>query len=158
MSLRNSTLSRSNPAFSAGRSIWRALVMDRNPAPGASYIFVIPSFKDNSGMVGYMPLKSGYGFITPRATPRDVAHELGHGKFHLRHTFSEKNANNLPKSTTQNLMDYSTGYELWKYQWDYIHDPEGGWFLFQDVEEAAYISEDNEVEWILEIYSPMVSE
>jgi hypothetical protein len=23
-------------------------------------------------------------------------------------------------------MDYSAGTELWKYQWDYIHNPEGG--------------------------------
>ncbi|ALO13823.1 hypothetical protein L21SP5_00143 [Salinivirga cyanobacteriivorans] len=33
-------------------------------------------------------------------------------------------------------MDYSTGTELWKYQWDLIHNPEGGWHIFEDVEEG----------------------
>jgi len=50
----------------------------------------------------------------------------------------------LPEGSTQNLMDYPStgsgqvpGSELWKYQWDYIHNPEGGWFLWEDVEEGA---------------------
>ncbi len=36
-------------------------------------------------------------------------------------------------------MDYSTGTELWKYQWDFIHDPEGGWHIFEDVEEGELV-------------------
>jgi hypothetical protein len=117
------------------RAVWRAYVFQRSSVPGTTYMFVIPSFKDNPNVRGYMPLKSGYGFITPQTTPREVAHELGHGKFHLRHTFSNDNRFKVPQGT-QNLMDYSGGTELWKYQWDYIHDPEGGWFLFEDVEEG----------------------
>jgi hypothetical protein len=46
---------------------------------------------------------------------------------------------NLPEGSTQNLMDYSAGTELFKYQWDFIHNPEGGWFLWEDVEEGAYV-------------------
>jgi len=34
-------------------------------------------------------------------------------------------------------MDYSAGTELFKYQWDYIHNPEGGWFVWEDSEEGA---------------------
>ena len=30
----------------------------------------------------------------------------------------------MPESTTLNLMDYANGTELWKYQWDLIHNPE----------------------------------
>lgn len=37
-------------------------------------------------------------------------------------------------------MDYSTGAELLKYQWDFIHDPEGGWYLWEDSEEGATIN------------------
>ncbi len=44
--------------------------------------------------------------------------------FNLRHTFSDKAQNFLPEKTTLNLMDYANGTELWKYQWDLIHNPE----------------------------------
>ncbi len=119
------------------RAMMRAYVMQRNRVPGTTYLFIIPGFADNSSMVGYMPLKSGYGFLTPTATTRDAAHELGHGVFNLRHTFSSNNVITLPEGSTQNLMDYSQGTELFKYQWDFIHNPEGGWFLWEDSEEGA---------------------
>jgi hypothetical protein len=45
----------------------------------------------------------------------------------------------LEQGSTQNLMDYSTGTELWKYQWDYTHNPEGGWFVFEDSEEGGFL-------------------
>ena len=119
------------------RAFWRAYVMQRNRVPGTTYLFAIPGFKDNPSMAGYMPLKSGYGFLTPQATTRDAAHELGHGVFNLRHTFSTNNVVNLPEGDTQNLMDYSSGTELFKYQWDLIHDPKGGLYLFQEEGEGA---------------------
>ena len=34
------------------------------------------------------------------------------------------------------------GTELFKYQWDFIHNPEGGWFVFEDSEEGAAVSFD----------------
>jgi hypothetical protein len=34
-------------------------------------------------------------------------------------------------------MDYPNGNELFKYQWDFIHNPEGGWFVGEDSEEGA---------------------
>lgn len=49
---------------------------------------------------------------------------------------------NLPEGTTQNLMDYSAGTELFKYQWDYVHNPEGGWFVGEDSEEGASVNID----------------
>lgn len=120
------------------RAIWRAYVGQRTPVPGTTYLFIIQGFDDNPDMAGYMPLRSGYGFLTPTATTRDAAHELGHGVFNLRHTFSDNNVINLPQGSTKNLMDYSTGTELFKYQWDYIHNPEGGLFVFEDSEEGAF--------------------
>ena len=51
-------------------------------------------------------------------------------------------------------MDYRGGTRLHKYQWDYIHNPEAmlGWF--QDDEENADMTLRQDVEWIVEIYSP----
>ena len=119
------------------RSIKWAYLAQRTPAPGTFYLFIVPSFTGNPGMVGYMPLKSSYGFLVPTATARDAAHELGHGVFNLRHTFSPDNIFKLDESTTDNLMDYKGGDELWKYQWDFAHDPESGLFVFEDSDESA---------------------
>jgi len=38
------------------------------------------------------------------------------------------------------------GTELFKYPWDFIHNPERGLYLFQNEEEATYISNDYEIE------------
>jgi len=58
--------------------------------------------------------------------------------FRLWHTFSSNSDYFMPRKTSDNLMDYNDGERLHKYQWDYIHNPEGGLYLFQDEEEAAY--------------------
>ncbi|HOK99875.1 MAG TPA: hypothetical protein PLD12_12130, partial [Bacteroidales bacterium] len=71
-------------------------------------------------------------------------HEVAHGLFTLRHTFSNENAYILPQGTTDNLMDYS-GQEataLYKYQWDLIHNPQRVWFAWlKDEEEGELLSE-----------------
>lgn len=79
-----------------------------------------------------------------------VAHESGHGIFRLWHTFSSKNNYQLAKGATTNLMDYSTkpnATDLFKYQWDYCHNPENMTGLFQDEEEGEYAP----VTWISSI-------
>ncbi|KAF5063069.1 hypothetical protein DSECCO2_298340 [anaerobic digester metagenome] len=121
------------------RAIWQAFLAEQTYDRNAVYLFVVTGF-NKADTRGYMPLRSGYGFISTAATARDAAHELGHGVFNLRHTFSPYNRYQLPESTTSNLMDYKNGTDLLKYQWDYIHDPEGGWFVWEDVEEGAMIS------------------
>ena len=121
------------------RAVWESFLASMQYDPvqqGQAYLFVIPGITEGGDVRGYMPIKSRYGFVTAEASTRDVAHELGHGVFNLRHTFSEENSFTLPQGDTDNLMDYSTGTELWKYQWDFIHGPEGGWFIFEDVREA----------------------
>jgi hypothetical protein len=91
-----------------------------------------------------MPLKRRYGFIfldnnnSIEQQVHTIAHELGHGAFRLKHTFSEHPT--LTKGTTNNLMDYSDSTHLFKYQWDYIHDPEAMMALWQDEEEGELIS------------------
>ncbi|MBN2661044.1 MAG: hypothetical protein JXR54_07230, partial [Tannerellaceae bacterium] len=71
-----------------------------------------------------------------------LAHELGHGAYTLRHTFSPYSPYYIDQGTTDNLMDYagSDATRLFKYQWDLIHDPQTMLFAFmQDEEEGAII-------------------
>lgn len=108
----------------------------------AYYIFLIGD--DISTRSGFMPFKRKYGYVFTSKTKniaKTIAHELGHGAFRLRHTFTQYPA--LAKNTTQNLMDYTDGKELYKYQWDFVHDPENmvGWFV--DDEEGEMIHKDH---------------
>jgi hypothetical protein len=65
-------------------------------------------------------------------------HSVGGRAFRLWHTFSSESDFYMPEGSSDNLMDYKeTATRLHKYQWDYIHDPEGGLYLFQDEEEGA---------------------
>src|SRR6056297_4334353 len=119
-----------------------------------------------------MSLKSQYGFIySGNIDALTIAHELGHvqrkpgfcdfkkqnplvelippelcgggSAFRLWHTFSTESDFLLPQNTSDNLMDYNDGERLHKYQWDYIHNPEGGLYLFEDDDEGAMVSEDD---------------
>lgn len=106
------------------------------------YLFLID--QSSSGSVyGFMPRskQAGFIFMNPHNGDDDmlvntVAHELGHGAFNLKHTFDEFPA--ITKGSTLNLMDYknSTGTELYKYQWDYVHNPQSVLALFEDSEDA----------------------
>jgi hypothetical protein len=75
---------------------------------------------------GFMPRDKQFGYIFTQGFPETdnlytaAAHELGHGIFRLEHTFS--NDYKIP-SPTDNLMDYSNGAHIAKWQWDLIHDP-----------------------------------
>ncbi|GEM_PF-2723768 len=86
--------------------------------------------EDKGGDVaGYMPLQRQVGFIYDNPNPFIIAHELGHGAFNLRHTFSPESFI-AAERTTQNLMDYNGGTELWKHQWEFIRDPQNIWFAW----------------------------
>ncbi|MBP7223466.1 MAG: hypothetical protein KBA50_09485, partial [Sedimentibacter sp.] len=80
-------------------------------------------------MAGYMPLQRQVGFIYDNPNLFVVAHELGHGAFNLRHTFSLESFI-AAERTTQNLMDYAGGTELWAHQWGQIRDPQNIWFAW----------------------------
>ena len=67
-------------------------------------------------VAGYMPRYYPYGFIYPGASNRTIAHELGHGIAGLEHPFPESQVS----GSTQNLMDYRDGEELWHFQWDIL--------------------------------------
>ena len=127
------------------RQFNRAFKRSRDIDNDAYYLFLIPPGPDDSSgytkagpsRLGFMPFKKQFGYIfTERANDlsHTIAHELGHGAFRLRHPFDERG---LAQGSTDNLMDYSQGIQLYKYQWDNVHNPEAmvGWL--QDDEESA---------------------
>jgi len=89
-----------------------------------------------------MPINGQCGFVflhnvSAEGVARVAAHELGHGVFRLYHTFSSDNRYILPEGTTDNLMDYNGGTALYKYQWDYIHNPQTMLFAWAEEEEEG---------------------
>jgi hypothetical protein len=88
------------------------------------YIFVMNG-ASNPSTLGDMPRgkKFGYIFLTggtgSQNVGRTVAHEIGHGRFTLQHTFNHFNKTDL----SNNLMNDGLDNQLSKYQWDIIHDP-----------------------------------
>ena len=88
---------------------------------------------ETGGVAGYMPRYYPYGFIYPGAANRTIAHELGHGIAGLEHPFPESQVS----GSTQNLMDYREGTELWHFQWDMLQDPARKIFKWWQNEEGA---------------------
>jgi hypothetical protein len=76
---------------------------------------------------GFMPRGQQFGYMFTKgfANENDLyigaAHELGHGVFLLKHPFD--NDYKIPALSTDNLMDYTDGTHIAKWQWDLIHDP-----------------------------------
>lgn len=108
------------------RALNTAYVAQRGVEENTVYLFWFAGAAgDNAELAGDMPLDSPFGYIFASTAGASVyttaAHELGHGTFQLRHTFSDTYS--LPKYSTDNLMDYSGGTTLVKYQWDLLHDP-----------------------------------
>ncbi|AZQ65175.1 hypothetical protein EI427_23465 [Flammeovirga pectinis] len=95
---------------------------------------------------GYMMLSGRYGFIFNNgSTPtfRTIAHELGHGAFGLEHTWMEyPNEEGFAQETTNNLMDYGIGEELWKWQWDLVQNPAPTVGFENEDEDGQSVSED----------------
>ncbi|SHN13358.1 fibronectin type III domain-containing protein [Chitinophaga sp. CF418] len=110
----------------------KAINIDDN----AVYLFVVNEAALSDGdLTGKMPRGSQFGFVFTKqaseaAIVRTVVHEIGHGDYTLEHTFSTNVG--LGKSSTDNLMDYGSGYGLIKYQWDVLHDPGSVWGVFED--------------------------
>jgi len=93
---------------------------------------------------GYMPLGRRYGFLFRNNRSEEellhtLAHELGHGLFTLRHTFSTSNRFYQPQTSTDNLMSYGppTATRLYKYQWDAIQNPSLALFSWMEREEEG---------------------
>jgi hypothetical protein len=107
------------------------------------YLLYLEKPTTHSEIKGHMPFNELFGFIYGKnqsglEVPRSMAHELGHGAFRLYHTFSNNNDYVQDSLSTQNLMDYASGTELLKYQWDECHKWHLGINWFADGDEAAF--------------------
>jgi hypothetical protein len=102
----------------------------------AYYVFVVPAFKD-ANLRGYMVRGRALGFVTASATVKEVTHELAHGAFGLEHTFPE-----VEKGSTSNLLDYGSGVDLNRGQWEGVQNPKSiNWM--DDEEDAAILGMSN---------------
>ncbi|MBC7390453.1 MAG: fibronectin type III domain-containing protein [Opitutaceae bacterium] len=96
-----------------------------------AYLFVKDEISKSNDLLGKMPRGDHFGFlftgsgnnvtVSDEVIKRTSLHELGHGVHLLEHTFDP--ATGLPQGGTTNVMDYSAGSSLYKYQWDRIFDP-----------------------------------
>ncbi|MCW3076136.1 MAG: hypothetical protein JWO32_745 [Bacteroidetes bacterium] len=103
----------------------------------AYYLFVVPGF-NNTDVKGYMVRGRAVGFVSAAASVKEIAHELAHGAFALEHTFPE-----IEKSSSGNLMDYSSGTRLVKKQWFKILLGINSYNWFDEEEDASYIGKYN---------------
>jgi len=103
-------------------------------------------------LLGKMPPQEQFGFLYSGGLPnnyvsaglkRTVAHELGHGAYQLEHTFIALYLGKNKKGSTTNLMDYSDGNELWKLQWDVVHDPGHVWGVLRRDRDAQAVAASN---------------
>jgi hypothetical protein len=86
----------------------------------AVYLFALPS----GTQLGDMPIGYQWGYLFGNVKADILAHELGHGKLSLTHTFDM----GVTQGNTENLMDYHpsgvglAGTELVARQWLSLHD------------------------------------
>lgn len=110
------------------KAIEAAFMQTANYKENQAYLFIMdikPNSDDNEGAEGDMLRKSQFGYLFRGSTTTTVAHEIGHGLFHLDHPFARANAaNSFAKGALRdNLMEYGGGTRLAKLQWDAIHSP-----------------------------------
>lgn len=97
------------------------LVANEKYSKEEMYMFVLPEGKaPDVNKLGDMPLGKQWGYLFGTPTAHTLAHELGHGKTKLEHTFKD---DKIDQGSTTNLMDYSANDSLVRYQWQNIHDP-----------------------------------
>lgn len=107
---------------------------------------------------GYMPYGKPFGFVRsaglePKKLAWVVAHELGHGAFQLQHVWLPDSRNmggTWYKENTPNLMSYTQTPELFRWQWQDIHNPVGHSNILADVKDLGAKSQNEQVLEILE--------
>ncbi len=112
----------------------------------ANYLFFLKATGsediNDRDATGFMPRGSQFGYIFTSEIkdvnePITVAHELGHGRWKLFHTFDE-HYGGYKKGETENVMDYNNGHHVAKWQWDVMHDPAMLVSIFEGDAASAY--------------------
>ncbi|GHT11860.1 hypothetical protein FACS189426_14390 [Bacteroidia bacterium] len=88
------------------------------------YLFIIEKITGADGVAGDMPRGKRFGYLFPGADARTIAHEIGHGAFNLEHPFDRPLRGEFDRGQlTHCLMDYTSGTEFCKLEWDAINAP-----------------------------------
>jgi hypothetical protein len=93
-----------------------------------SYVLFVTDKVSSTGQQGYMRLNGQFGYVFKSGLEKTPAHELGHGIFKLEHPFETYKTS---ESSTDLLMDYSTGTVLNHQDWKQINDPAFKLYAFQ---------------------------
>lgn len=106
-------------------------------------VYEAANLEDN--LLGKMPAQEQFGFIyvggaQESSLMRTIAHEVGHGAYHMEHSFHNIYLGADSKTKTTNIMDYGMGLDLWKYQWDIVHDPGHVWGILKRDKDAQALT------------------
>lgn len=93
-----------------------------------SYVLFVTDKASSTGQQGYMRLNGQFGYVFNSGLSKTPAHELGHGIFKLEHPFEQYKTTD---SSTDFLMDYSSGTVLNHLDWKQINDPTFKLYAFQ---------------------------
>ncbi len=149
MLMENSTgISTYNDLMRALNNAYKAELIKRNKSvdPGTNYLFFLKATGaekiNNREAVAFMPRGAQFGYvftseIEDANEATTVAHELGHGRWKLSHTFDKRYGAVAGSSTTDNLMDYNNGGHIAKWQWDILSDPAMLVSVFEGDERSA---------------------
>ncbi|WP_456314791.1 hypothetical protein [Pseudomonas shirazensis] len=94
----------------------------------SSYVLFVTDKTSSTGQQGYMRLNGQFGYVFKTGLDKTPAHELGHGIFKLEHPFEVYKTS---ESSTDLLMDYSSGTVLNHQDWKQINDPVFKLYAFQ---------------------------
>jgi hypothetical protein len=116
-------------------------------------LFIIENVTGADGVQGDMPRGKQFGYLFPHSTSQTIAHEIGHGIFHLDHPFNRANgAKSFGENDLKdNLMQYYNGTNLTKFQWDAIHSPGRVIGIFE-MDEDGMLASTGGMSWLGNIF------
>ena len=119
-------------------------------------LFIIEKVTGNENIAGDMPRGKQFGYLFKGSTSQTVAHEIGHGIFHLDHPFARANAaRSFGKGELDgNVMEYPPymGDLFVKLQWDAMHSPGLVIGLFERDEDAMQKATPGQLQSALKYY------
>lgn len=109
---------------------------------GTPYLFMIKNKAQGVDryVLGDMPRNKQFGYLFSGADYKTVAHEIGHGLFHLKHLDSYFDNTSHPH-LKDNVMNYPAGDSFFKLQWDAIHSPGTVWGMFEKDEDGMWTTD-----------------